>query len=313
MKPRAVLLVFAALGMLCGLASATDLECIVTRGGSLEDGVQVTLCPGGVTKTTTGGMALFPTVAPGEYTVTAQKNIGGTLYGALEEGVTVVADSHVVVNLVLTEAVYIPPCFPLALNNEWVYATWNKEAGGTATKGSRTEKVTGTQTISGEKAQVIQFTESGGTVWSAYQGSSRCGWAYYGDLIGAATKLFDPCLRIPRVLPINQPVPMQTTVKSSDGSPNVRMKAEVRFVGMETITVPAGTFACAQLDIKLRTGSEDSSMSMWVAPNVGIVRVYEQMPDREHRRTLERFEVRGVRPLPGPVLPGPLRPGRGGG
>ena len=192
MKLRTTLLVFVALSMLCGLASATDLECIVTRGGALEDGVQVTLCPGGATEPTNAGMALFTNVAPGEYTLTAQKTIGTKLYGALEEGVSVLADSHVVVNVELTEAVYIPPCFPLALNNEWVYATWNKEAGGTATRGSRTEKVTGTEAVAGEKAQVIQFTESGGTSWSAYQASSRCGWAYYGDLIGAVTKLFDP-------------------------------------------------------------------------------------------------------------------------
>ena len=313
MRLRATLLAVMALSVLCAVVSATDLECIVTRGGALEDGVQVTLCPGGATEPTNGGMALFTNVAPGEYTLTAQKTIGTKLYGALEEGVTVLADSHHVVNVELTEAVYIPPCFPLALNNEWVYATWNKEAGGTATKGSRTEKVTGTQAIAGERAQVIQFTESGGTVWSAYQASSRCGWAYYGDLIGAVTKLFDPCLRIPRILPLKQSVAMKTLVKSSDGSPDVEMEARVTFVGSETITVPAGKFACAQLDIKLRTGREDSSMSMWVAPNVGVVRVYEQMPDREHKRNLERFEVRGVRPLPGPTLPGPLRPGRGGG
>ena len=313
-KLRTLLLVFAALGMLCGLASATDLECIVTRGGSLEDGVQVTLCPGGVTKTTTGGMALFATVAPGEYTVTAQKTIGGTLYGALEEGVSVVANSHVVVNVELTEAVYIPSCFPLALNNQWLYGTWNKEtATGTVSKGSRTEKVVGTHVIAGDTAQVIQVTESGGTGWSQYQASGRCGWAYYGEMTGPVTKLFDPCLRIPRVLPLNQPVAMQTTVKSSDGSPDIPMKAQVVFAGSETITVPAGTFACARLDIKLRTGHEDNAMSMWVAPNVGTVQVHEVKPGKEHRRTLEQYSVRGVRPLPGPIIPGPVRPGRGGG
>jgi len=114
-------------------------------------------------------------------------------------------------------------------------------------------------------------------------------------------------------MPLNQPVAMKALVKSSDGSPDVEMEARVTLVGSETITVPAGKFACARLDIRLRTGREDSSMSMWVAPNVGVVRVYEQMPDREHKRNLERFDVRGVRPLPGPVLPGTLRPGRGGG
>jgi len=269
-KLRTTLLVFVALSMLCGLASATDLECIVTRGGALEDGVQVTLCPGGATEPTNAGMALFTNVAPGEYTLTAQKTIGTKLYGALEEGVSVLADSHVVVNVELTEAVYIPPCFPLALNNEWVYATWNKEAGGTATRGSRTEKVTGTEAVAGEKAQVIQFTESGGTSWSAYQASSRCGWAYYGDLIGAVTKLFDPCLRIPRILPLNQPVAMKALVKSSDGSPDVEMEARVTLVGSETITVPAGKFACARLDIRLRTGREDSSMSMWAKSSMGL-------------------------------------------
>ena len=84
MRRNVTVCLCAVLSLLYRVAQSGDLECHVTRAGANIAGALVTLCPGGLAKTTDAyGIARFTEVDAGDYTVTAEREEAGGLLGAL--------------------------------------------------------------------------------------------------------------------------------------------------------------------------------------------------------------------------------------
>ena len=89
--PRTVVLAWViSIGLVCKVASAGDLRCLVTGEGGLQADVKVTVKPGDAILTTgRDGLCLFTALAVGTYRVTAEKVAAGQLKGAVRDEVSV--------------------------------------------------------------------------------------------------------------------------------------------------------------------------------------------------------------------------------
>lgn len=308
------LLVLGAVGLICNSALAGDLKCHVTRGGADVAGAKLILMPGAATvMTNTDGVGVFTGLAAGTYLVTAEKTIGGTLYGALRDDIAVAATGGVTASLSMTRAIHISQYMPLGVGSVWQYAETISTPTGTTTR-TRRERAVGADTIAGDKVTVIEVTWGASPdVMKMYNRSSSEGYGIYREARAGDTSDYVPPLKIPNLVPLGGIVYLASTIKHSSGAPDEHMKMKCRLVAFNTVSVPAGTFPdCPRIDCQVEIDGTPSRMVLWLAKGVGQVRVMERMRDKRVKRILEEYWIRPVLLRPfrrlGPLIPRPSAP-----
>ncbi len=309
------LLVLAVVGLTCSAVLAGDLKCHVTKGGADVVGAKLILRPGaGTVVTNADGVGVFTGLAAGTYLVTAEKVIGGTLYGALRDAIAVPATGGVTVSLPMTRAIHISQHIPLAVGSVWQYAETTDTPTGSTTR-TRRERAVGTDTIAGDKVTVIEV------IWGAspdvmkmYNRSSSEGYGVYREARAGDTLDYAPPMQIPNLVPLGGILHLASTIKHSSGAPDEHMTMECKLVGFNTVTVPAGTFPdCARIRCQARIGGTPSRITLWLARGVGQVRAVERKPNKRVTRVLEEYSIRRLllKPLlrsPGRLIPRPSSP-----
>ncbi len=308
------LLVVAVVGLTYSAALAGDLKCHVSMGGADVAGAKLILMPGAATATTNAdGVGVFTGLAAGSYIVTAEKNIGGTLYGALRDNISVPATGGVTASLPMTTAIHISQYMPLGVGSVWQYAETIDTPAGSTTK-TRRERAVGTDTVAGDTVTVVEVTWGGSPdVMKMYNRSSSEGYGVYREARAGDTLDYVPPLKIPNLVPLGGILHLASTIKHSSGAPDEHMKMECRLVAFDTVTVPAGTFAdCPRLLCQVKINGAASRMTLWLAKGVGQVRVVERMRDKRVKRILEEYRIRPLllKPLRrlGPLIPRPSAP-----
>lgn len=310
MKTHRAMLAVVILLLLASACFSGDLKCHVTQAGSDVSGAKVTLSPiNAVNNTNADGVCEFNGLAAGRYTVTAEKVIGGTLYGARERNIRVGARSHVTRELRMERAINLGRYMPQRNGDSWQYHCENTEAGVTHSS-TRREKVEGTATIAGDTVNIIVVTESGGSGFKQYQRVDGDGWTVYGESYPGDTWEYDPPIGLPILMIVGDRVKAETRIHHSCGDPDTRMGVQATLVGFDPVTVPAGTFAnCPRIEFKMEIGGEPEEMQMWLGRHVGQLKVHEKREAKEHKRELEEYSVRPpiIRPIR-PIPRIPIRP-----
>ncbi len=308
------LLVLVAVCLACSAALAGDLKCHVTLGGTDVGGAKLVLAPGAATATTApDGVGVFTGLAAGTYLVTAEKTIGGVLYGALKDAIAVQATGGTTVSLAMTQAIHISQYIPLGVGSMWQYATTITTPTGTTTK-TRYERTVGTDTIAGDTVTVIEVTWSGSPdAMKMYNKSSSQGYGVYREAHAGDTLDHVPPLRIPNVVPMGVVIHLASTIKHSSGAADQHMTMTCRLVAFDTVTVAAGTFPdCARIECQQKIDGKPGTMTLWLAKGVGQVRVFERKTDKRVKRSLEEYRIKPVllRPLrvPRRLIPRPAAP-----
>jgi hypothetical protein len=293
--------------LICGSAMAGDLKCLVTQAGTPVAGALVTLDPGGATaRTNADGVCELTGLRAGEYQVRASAMIGGTLHGAIQDGVRMPERGAESVELAMTRAILIHEYMPLTPGSVWQYGVSHTE-GRTTTTWTRRERVDGTTRVGREEVTVVEVTSvPPGDEMKLLATSTDKGYARYGEEQATDTLMFDPALRIGDLCPVGHEWTMESTVSHTDGTPDVRLTLRCKIAGFDRVTVPAGTFAdCARLECFFDFGGRTDKQTMWLAVGVGEVRVVEKDAERRCERVLEEYRIArglpGVRPVPPPA------------
>ena len=301
----------AVVGLVGSAALAGELKCHVTRGGADVSAARLILKPDGATTLTSAdGVGGFSGLAAGTYLVTAEKTIGGTLYGALKDSIAVPASGAVTVSLSMTRAIRMNQYVPLRVGNTWQYEETTSTAAATTTA-TRRERAVGTDTIAGETVTLIEVTRSGSPdSVKMYSRSSSEGYGIYREAHPTDTLDYDPPLRFPNLVPLGSILHLRSTIKHSSGAPDDHFVMECRLVAFDPVTVPAGAFAdCPRIQGQGQIDGESVRITLWLARGVGQVRVLERMPNKRVKRILEEYSIRPLllRPLrrPGRLIPAP--------
>ncbi len=301
-----VILLVGAMG--CA-AWAGNLSVQVENAGAPVDGAIVNVEPGGPSGTTNpAGKWHENGIAAGDYVVTAWKTIAGTLRGAAAN-VSIPAAGNVDVSLSLVDAAWTYNLFPFAVGNAWQYDYRHSGADGRWTCTWR-EHVDRATTVDGEPAVVLAASKDMVPEWEEIRASTRQGFVLFTQQHGADTIKFDPPMRLGALLPMDYEWVATTTMHHSDGSPDEPGLLRCRLVGFEHITVPAGAFDTARLEVVMTMGGETNELTIWAAHNVGIVRQIERNAERKNLKLLEEYTIRGlplrpIGPIIRPVLPRP--------
>ena len=293
---------------ICGSAMAGDLKCLVTQAGAPVTGAIVMLDPGPgrgpralpllLGRTNADGICEFTGVAAGEYQVRASATIGGTLYGAIQDAVTIGATGGESVELSMTRAILIHEYMPLARNSAWQYGVSHTE-GRTTTTWTRRERVAGTGVVGGETVTVVSVTSvPAGDAMKQFVSSTDKGYAFYREGRATDTLTYDPPLAIGDLCPVGYEWTIESTLTHTDGTPDERMTLRCKIGGFDRVTAPAGTFAdCARLEFIFEVDGRTDKQTMWLAEGVGNVRVVEKDAERRQERLLEEYRIgRGLRP-----------------
>lgn len=290
---------------ICGSAMAGDLKCLVTQAGAPVATATVTVDPGGATaRTDADGVCKFAGLAAGDYQVRASKTIGGVLYGAIQDAVTIGATGGESVELSMTRAILIHEYMPLARNSAWQYRISHTEGGRTSTW-TRGERVEGTGLVGGESVTVVSVTSvPAGDEMKQFVSSTDKGYAFYREARATDTLTYDPPLAMGDLCPVGYEWRVESTLSHTDGTPDEGVTVRCKIAGFNRVTAPAGTFAdCARLELLFEVDGRRDKQTMWLAEGVGSVRVIEKNAERKQERLLEEYRIgRGVRPVP-PVPP----------
>lgn len=159
--------------------------------------------------------------------------------------------------------------FPLGEGDTWVIEEDDGEV--------YTRTVSGTVELHGRTCvRILDEANGEGDYWiSQPDGLYRCGQFDSDDEIS-----FDPPIHFPNgIMPGDSGSPTATVYLFGEDVGTATFNWE--FVGVETITVPAGTFeGCMKLHINIDTGGEQDDIQMWFADGVGMVR-WESLVDLE--------------------------------
>jgi hypothetical protein len=159
--------------------------------------------------------------------------------------------------------------------------TWNYQRLSSAT-GSSTVNLTvsGSTTIAGQLyANVVRTPSTWIQIeyWQVAADGLRRG----GELGDEGQLTLDPPLLVPSNLAVGQTI-LGSTTPSLDGVVQEPLTFTITFTGVETVTVPAGTFPnCLKLDVRLQASDQPGpdQLTLWFAKGVGKVREYEIEPD----------------------------------
>ena len=277
--------------VLSGQALAGNISVLVLRGGTPEAGTKVYAASVSAL-TDAAGKCVLAGVPAGTHTVFAEKLIGGVLYGAVRQNLSVPATGSVTVKLNLTRAIRLNEYMLLKPKNYWAYTETVERPTGVTTKG-RQEMVVGSATIGGETAMKTRVTWSGTTdTFFEYSNCTTDGYVMYREEhVGGDVVSYVPPLRFPNLVPQGQPlVAVGTAVHSSGATEGVKIVATLE--GFETVTVGAGTFAgCARIRVERAVAGASETGTIWFARGVGKVKNVEARPDKKTTQTLEKYQI----------------------
>jgi len=177
--------------------------------------------------------------------------------------------------------------FPLAAGNQWLYNSTDSSTNTPSLIFDVTAAVNGTKTVQGQSATIVTRTNSPTPV-DQYYASSAGGITYFGtsDPADTITPLLIP---YPQMLfPVSTGTVSSITGKNlafgKDAAGNaitLNLTQTIVNAGLETVSVPAGTFANAMKQVTTVSGTAlDGSQSIpvsgtdtvWFAPGVGQVK-----------------------------------------
>jgi len=150
--------------------------------------------------------------------------------------------------------------FPLSEGNTWNY---DSDAG------VHTESVSGTVDVLGIQYRRVVSTQGETIFWASAPDGLRQG----GRQEGTDTFTFDPPILIPNGLQVSDQGSIISAL-SMNGAAAGSMTTDYVFHGVETVTVPAGTFAdCMKLEITITVdGVTQDHFYSWGAKGVGTVK-----------------------------------------
>ncbi|MFB3880333.1 MAG: S-layer homology domain-containing protein [Armatimonadota bacterium] len=153
--------------------------------------------------------------------------------------------------------------FPLTEGSTWTYET---------NEGMRTSAISGTQQVFGRTYARMVSDGGGVDLWAAAPEGLYLGGMDLGD-VGAVT--FDPAYQLANGLFPAQYIEEQLSTVYSGSTPIGTAFFDYYFIGVEDVTVPAGTFAnCMKLRIQLRPeGQASQTFYIWAARGVGVVKM----------------------------------------
>lgn len=180
--------------------------------------------------------------------------------------------------------------FPLAQGNQWLYNSTDSSTNTPSLIFDVTASVNGTKTIQGQPATVVTRTESSTAAppVDQYYASSAGGITYYGttDPADTITPLLIPYPQL--LFPVTAGTVSSVTGKNlafgKDTAGNaitLNLTQTIVNAGLETVSVPAGTFANAMKQVTTINGTAiDGNQSIpvsgtdtvWFAPGVGQVK-----------------------------------------
>jgi len=277
--------------LLCGSVLGAKLQVVVADGGSPVAGALVRVWPGALSKNTNAsGLCEFAGLTAGNYQVVASKDIGGVYKAARNDAVVMPATGILSINLALSRAIMINEYLPRVLHWNWRYHEVITLQNAVSTR-TRYEDVVGTRTMGSDTVTETKISWSGTTdTFLSLERSLAKAFAMYGEDRVTDLILYDPPLSFENPMPEGYTFHVSTTATHTDGSPNQAITMQVTLMNFDSVTVPYGTFTdCPVLEgIQTIDGSPQTFL-MYLAKDIGIVKMFESKGAKHIRRELESF------------------------
>jgi len=164
-----------------------------------------------------------------------------------------------------------PLHFPLAVGNSWSYASELVLGGNSPDRTTKVYTVAATPAPDGSAAFAIDLEGRGllNKITMVYAGSPQGVVTHLGYFGAAKTEFAPAFLELPESL---APGASWSWSGTTSGRP---LKIDSVLEGMESLTVPAGTFRCARIR---RTPSAGGTVTHWYAERVGLVKMEVTRP-----------------------------------